>query len=138
MDRILNSKEDLAVTVGSTGKPGLGWQQKSFPHGLYGMANAAPHGPMWRLQPLSPIHCPPATLASVHVFRHTKHMSAFSTSVFAVLLGTPLGYTSAHFPLLLLSMNSNVTKAFHHTSLYQNNPTVHFLASLLCFFSSAL
>ena len=109
MDRILNSKEDLAVTVGSTGKPGLGWQQKSFPHGLYGMANAAPHGPMWRLQPLSPIHCPPATLASVHVFRHTKHMSAFSTSVFAVLLGTSLGYTSAHFPLLLLSMTCSLT-----------------------------
>lgn len=100
---------------------------------------AAPHGPM-----MAPPTTLPYPLSSSHtglralLQTHQAH-ECFITSVLAVLLGTPLGYTSAYFPLLLSSMNSKfVTKAFQHTSLYQNNPTVHFLASLLWFFSSAL
>lgn len=106
---------------------------KVLPPRLYGMATRSTHCPA--TPPLTALPCP---LASSHtglraLLQTHQAPERFSTSVLAALLGAPFGYTSAHFPLLLSSMNSDVTKAVPHTSLYQNNPTGHFLAPLLWF-----
>lgn len=136
LDRTLNGKEDLAGNVASIGKLGMWWQQKSFHQGFYGIAYAASHYPV--IESLTTLPCSlPSSYSGLRAVLQTYQAhECFSTSVLAVLLlGTPFNHTSTQLPLLLSSLNSNVTKAFPDTSLYQNNPTVYSLAPLLWFFS---
>lgn len=135
MDRILNSKEDLAVTVGGTGKPGLGWQQSPSPWPLW-------HGKCSTPQPCGVSTTLPYPLSSSHTGLRARLQTHQAHECFQHLCTCCSAWNTlrlhpTHFPLLLLSMNSNVPQGLpSHIFVIENHPTVHFLASLLCFFSA--